>query len=238
MAEEGSVALSSVSAGGGAEQRARAHRSTLGLYAHAFAALTASRQLLPPPLRAAMLTELDANIEVSGGRAGFLGGGEYYEARLSDPLTPPHLRHTQAMSVLELFGEAAAEPAALWEWLRAVSDDDNNDKLAELPVAPPPPPPLAHADARSLLVGYAVTQGSLRRVLEVVLMLLEADAGGDGAGARVRVWPCVRQLGDYRRVPQPCTFRRDAVQGAVRIAAATVCASSDSSDQEIGRAHV
>ena len=76
MAEEGSAALSS-GGGGGAHAGPRAARgSTLGLYAHAFAALTASRQLLPPPPRAAMLTELDANIEVSGARWG-LDGASY-----------------------------------------------------------------------------------------------------------------------------------------------------------------
>ena len=102
------------------------------------------------------------------------------------------------MSVLELFGEeAAAEPAALWEWLRAEasSDDGELEELEELEEAgfigppPPPPPPPAHADARSLLVGYAVAQGSLRRVLEVVLMLLQAEhaAGDNNASTRVKV---------------------------------------------------
>jgi hypothetical protein len=38
--------------------------STLGLYAHAFAALTASPQLLPPPLCAAMLAQLHADVQV------------------------------------------------------------------------------------------------------------------------------------------------------------------------------
>jgi hypothetical protein len=90
MAEEGTAALSSGSGGGGAAAGKRAHSSTLGLYAHAFAALTASRQLLPPPLRAAVMMELNANMEVRVAYMGFgLGAHIVMQGRgLSDQLTP------------------------------------------------------------------------------------------------------------------------------------------------------
>jgi hypothetical protein len=71
--------------------------------------------------------------------------------------------HQQRMSVLDLYGEAATEPAALWEWLRALVEDG----LSSSPPSPASDPTLTHADPLSLLLGYAVTHGSVRRVLEV-----------------------------------------------------------------------